>query len=506
MRIAISAILILSGVALISAVLAQEEPRPLPELKGQISVLRVLDDLSTRVAKEMTAEFSLFNYTKSRPSDLPAIESETRTQQTTPRWDATVTLKGTAPSVADHVRLKEILEELDYVALLEDKGTTEAGGGRVNVEYILRLKAPTRRQFDLSAFVAETEERLNFTRTREIPSRPTTEGDFERQSATFIYTDKTLRQIAEFLQEIEKPDNVVGIETLRITPKNAAERSLLELYVKLFAVVRPRYVQSEPTRFVSQGEFAGEGERKTPLSAARWERRLTRIVDGDIFDAHRLQETKAEVPPPPPPLGWVLVGVTSIRGEPAAIIRDMEMRTRTGHREYVVREGDEVEGYFGVRITSIGINPPSVTYNRPGVGDETLTMETTATGTPGSTKDQWAETIRAVRVGHTYVVKLPELQVRVGSVEAYMGTFGSEPNMEGTRSSGLKITSLANDNLLYVAGLREGDTIKAINGMPVTDQASTLAQLAEAAKGLNVQLQVERARTSRTMFYTLLKQ
>jgi S1-C subfamily serine protease len=87
-----------------------------------------------------------------------------------------------------------------------------------------------------------------------------------------------------------------------------------------------------------------------------------------------------------------------------------------------------------------------------------------------------------------------------------MGTFGSEPNMEGTRSSGLKITSLSNDNLLYMAGLRQGDIIKAINGSPITDQASVLAQLAEAAKGFNVQLQVERGRTSQTMFYTLLKQ
>ena len=97
-----------------------------------------------------------------------------------------------------------------------------------------------RKDFDLSAFVAETENRMNFTRAREIPSRPTTHGDFEKRSATFIYSDKTLRQIVEFLQEIENPDNVVGIETLRITPKSATERSLLELYVKLFTVVRTK--------------------------------------------------------------------------------------------------------------------------------------------------------------------------------------------------------------------------------------------------------------------------
>ena len=114
---------------------------PFRELRGGISVLQVLEDISAKVPKEMTAETSLFNYTKSRPSDLPTTVQRRPTGQTTPTWDATVTLKGTAPSVADHVRLKEILEELKYVALVEDKGTTEAAGGRVNVEYILRLKA-----------------------------------------------------------------------------------------------------------------------------------------------------------------------------------------------------------------------------------------------------------------------------------------------------------------------------------------------------------------------------
>jgi membrane-associated protease RseP (regulator of RpoE activity) len=297
----------------------------------------------------------------------------------------------------------------------------------------------------------------------------------------------------------------------RLTKKNITILNLvlLGLLIITVAAVAVPYLKSEPLDAISEGTRESRNvmvpESEAPLSDARREEQLARVIDRDIFDAHLIAEKKVEVPPPPP-LGWVLVGVTSIHGEPVAVIRDMKMRTKTGQQEYDVREGDEVEGYFGVRITSIGLNPPSVTYNRPGVGDETLTMETTATGTPGSTKDQWAETIRAVREGNTYVVKLPELQVRVGSVEAYMGTFGWEPNMEGTRSTGLKITSLANDNLLYVAGLRGGDIIKAINGVPVTDQASVSAQLAEAAKGFSVQLQVERGRTSRTMFYTLLKQ
>lgn len=297
----------------------------------------------------------------------------------------------------------------------------------------------------------------------------------------------------------------------RLTKKNLtiANLVLLALFLVTLAAVAVPFLKSEPLEVMSQATTESIGPRiaegEPPLSQARKEEQLARIADRSIFRDPRLIQEKPVVIAPPPPLQWTLVGVTSINREPVAIIRDMKVRGPTGQKEYMVREGDEVEGYFGVRITKIEINPPSVSYNRPGVGDETLSMDVAASGTPGSSKDQWAEAIRAVREGHTYVVKLPELELRVGSAEAYMTTFSWEPNMEGTRSTGLKITSLNRDNLLYLAGLRQGDIIKTINGTPVTDQASALAQLAEAAKGFNVQIQVVRGRTSQTMFYTLLK-
>lgn len=297
----------------------------------------------------------------------------------------------------------------------------------------------------------------------------------------------------------------------RLTKKNLtiANLVLLAIFLVTLAAVAVPYLKSEPLEVVSQVTTESTSptisESETPLSQARKEEQLARIADRSIFRDPRLIQEKPVIVTPPPALQWTLVGVTSINREPVAIIRDMKVRGPTGQKEYMVREGDEVEGYFGVRITKIEINPPSVMYNRPGVGDETLSMDVAATGAPGSGKNQWAEAIRAVREGHTYVVKIPELEVRVGSAEAYMTTFGWEPNMEGTRSTGLKITSLARDNLLYLAGLRQGDIIKTINGTPVTDQASALTQLAEAAKGFNVQIQVVRGRTSQTMFYTLLK-
>ncbi len=94
-----------------------------------------------------------------------------------------------------------------------------------------------RKDFDLSAFVAETEQKQNFSRTREIPVRPTAYGDFEKRSSTFLYDDKSINQIVEFVTGIEKPENVIGIEFLRVTPKSASDRSHLKLEIKLATVV-----------------------------------------------------------------------------------------------------------------------------------------------------------------------------------------------------------------------------------------------------------------------------
>jgi type II secretory pathway component PulC len=297
-----------------------------------------------------------------------------------------------------------------------------------------------------------------------------------------------------------------------MTKKNVTIANLVlaaVFLVTLVAVAIP-FLKSEPapspsfeSRLAARREAVAR-ERKETGTPVNTEQILARVADRDLFDAHLIAEKPVEIPPPPP-LQWELAGVTSIRGEPIAVIRDRAKRTPSGQTEYMVHEGDEVEGYFGVRIMSISINPPSVTYNRPGVGDETLTMGTTTGAAGQPEKDQWAEVIRAVRAGHTYVVKLPELQQKVGSAEAYMGTFGFEPNMEGTRPDGLKITSLDRSNLLYEAGLRPGDIVKTINGNSIGDQTSLLDNLAEAAKGFNIQVGIQRGRATQTIFYTLLK-
>ncbi|NQT83097.1 hypothetical protein HQ563_08740 [bacterium] len=234
--------------------------------------------------------------------------------------------------------------------------------------------------------------------------------------------------------------------------------------------------------------------------------RFAAIVKTDLFNAH-LRPPKEVVIPAPPPLKLELVGVTKMPDGYVAIIRDKSKRVGRGFKEPMVRVGEELPGYFGVTIVSIDPGPPAlVKYERAGVGTEELKMGETSLAATGPQKDQWAEIIRPVRKDYTYVVKYQELQGRIPSAEDYRGTFGLEPITEGTLVKGLKITSLPRDNLLYAAGLRQGDAIESINGTPINDEASAFNLLrSAAANGFSIQLGITRGRTKRTIVYTLLK-
>jgi len=89
--------------------------------------------------------------------------------------------------------------------------------------------------FDLSAFVAEKEKQQNFTRTTQSPPHSEAYGDFEKQTSTFSYQNKSLDQIVEFLKQVEKPENVVSIEWLAFKPK-PTDPSQLSLDIRLATV------------------------------------------------------------------------------------------------------------------------------------------------------------------------------------------------------------------------------------------------------------------------------
>jgi len=102
---------------------------------------------------------------------------------------------------------------------------------------IVRRILQRRKDFDLSAFVAETENKQNFTRDRAFPPDKTTYGKFEKNTCRFRYKDKALHQIVAFLKEIEKPENVVTVELLTINPSSTSDPSRLGLEIRLATVV-----------------------------------------------------------------------------------------------------------------------------------------------------------------------------------------------------------------------------------------------------------------------------
>lgn len=205
--------------------------------------------------------------------------------------------------------------------------------------------------------------------------------------------------------------------------------------------------------------------------------------------------------PPPPPLQFEVVGATAISGRYAAIIRDRSKRFGRGFHEYILREGDEVPGYFGVRVISITPDPPTVKLLRPGVGVVELRMGQQVEKKPTG----WKNVVRPVRKGSTYLVKFKELKQRIPSAEKYCKNLGLEQVTEGGEPKGLRITSLPRDSFLYAAGLKQGDVIETVNGKVIGDEASALELLKTAEKGFNVRVGINRDRTKRTLIYTLLK-
>jgi hypothetical protein len=215
------------------------------------------------------------------------------------------------------------------------------------------------------------------------------------------------------------------------------------------------------------------------------------------------EPAEVELPdvPPPPPLQLEVVGVTAMSRGYAAVIRDRSKRFGRGFHEYILREGDEVPGYFGVTVISITPDPPTVKLLRAGVGIEELRMgqqtEKKLTG--------WADVVRPVREGYTYLIKLEKLKQRIPSAEKYCEALGLEQLTEGGEPKGLRIPSLPRDSFLHAAGLQQGDIIETVSGNQIADEASALELLKTASKGFSVQVRITRDRTKRTFVYTLLK-
>lgn len=133
-----------SDIARMRELLKEEASKltPFRELRRNIVILEVLDDLSARIPKEMQTEVSLFSYIKSKLPQLSGTRRRRRTRSKTKTWAGAITFKGTVSSDPEVVELERILKELPYFGEVVNKGTSKRGG-RILFQFTLKLKEPS---------------------------------------------------------------------------------------------------------------------------------------------------------------------------------------------------------------------------------------------------------------------------------------------------------------------------------------------------------------------------
>jgi len=133
-----------SDIARMRELLKEEASKltPFRELRRNITLLEVLDDLSTRIPKDMKMEVSLFSYIKSKLPQLSGTRRGRRTRSKTQTWAGSITFRGTVSSDPEVVELERILNESPCFGEVVNKGGTSQRGGRIQFEFTLKLKEP----------------------------------------------------------------------------------------------------------------------------------------------------------------------------------------------------------------------------------------------------------------------------------------------------------------------------------------------------------------------------
>ena len=104
---------------------------------------------------------------------------------------------------------------------------------------ILKSKIAQRsEEFDLSAFVTDVQNKLDFIPARvETPRETTINGKYKKQRVTYTYQNKTLEKIVEYLYEIENPEHAIIIESLRIDPDRVGKKFTINITMSVISSI-----------------------------------------------------------------------------------------------------------------------------------------------------------------------------------------------------------------------------------------------------------------------------
>jgi general secretion pathway protein C len=231
------------------------------------------------------------------------------------------------------------------------------------------------------------------------------------------------------------------------------------------------------------------------------------ISQRDIFNSVKKEEPAAPAPAPPPPaapLNVKLWGVAVHDGKSSyCVIEDLQTRLQG-----LYRLGDVVKD--GATVKEVAWDHCTLTRNGQ---DEVLELAPSPAGGPPT---QLASIARpqvqsATIISHNikqltegqFLIDRSEVDQALDNMSQLFTQIRAVPHFEGGRSVGFRLFAIRPGSLFDKIGLRNGDIIKAINGIELNDPGRALTMLNELREESNLSVELVRNRQPQTLSYQI---
>jgi general secretion pathway protein C len=217
----------------------------------------------------------------------------------------------------------------------------------------------------------------------------------------------------------------------------------------------------------------------------------------DIFNSAKPEPEKPKGPPPKTELKVKLWGIAIHEdGKSSCVIEDLTTR-----RQELYHVGDTVQGI----ATIARVEWDRVVLDRDGK-EEVLELSTELrppsmmTRGPINASRSIDEHIQLVG-DNTYQIDRSEVDGALQNMSQLFTQVRAVPHFEGGRSTGFRLFAIRQNSLFDKIGLKNGDIIQSINGVPLTDPSRALALFQELRNENQLTVDLVRNREPKTLSY-----
>jgi general secretion pathway protein C len=266
--------------------------------------------------------------------------------------------------------------------------------------------------------------------------------------------------------------------------KWTAELIMLALFVWVFAGIVTSiagYILYEPPQPQKKAEVAAAHAKKSPKTKSTYEVIATR----DLFKVAKTgpagnRTLSGDVVRPLAEMGLALKGtITGPKEIARAIIEESS-------EQKLYRIGESVKG-----ATIIGIFRNKVIMDVNGQ-EQMLVVEETKSG-PSTASTGPASRERMPRFPRTSgIAAASGITEAMKNMDQFLGRARVVPYYRGGQPYGFRVSDVAEGARIYELGVRSGDIIKSINGIPIRSPQDALNAYQELEKNTSVDLELER--------------